>query len=244
MLRRTIRPLYSREMPTLLDRASRVALDLLFPPRCGICRAGGALLCDGCIDDLPPADGHRCQRCWMPVARGALCGQCSAAPPAYVSIRAPYVMDGAARRLAHELKYEGMTALADPMARLMLAHVDATDVDVVVAVPLHRSRKRARGYNQAEELAKQIAALTSLRADRHAVRRIRATAPLVKTMHREDRAEIMCGAFAASRERIDGTRLLLVDDVVTTGATLDACAQALRSAGAREVRCVTWARAD
>ena len=67
-LRPSIRALYSRAMPTLLDRASRVALDLLFPPRCGICRAGGSLLCADCIGDLPVADGRRCQRCWMPVA--------------------------------------------------------------------------------------------------------------------------------------------------------------------------------
>ena len=231
-------------MPTLLDRASRAALDLLFPPRCGVCRAGGELLCDDCIDDLPAADGRRCQRCWMPVARTALCRHCGESPPAYVSIRAPYVMDGAARRLAHELKYEGMTALAAPMARLMTGHVDATDVDLVVGVPLHRSRERARGYNQAEELAKHIAALTALRTDRRAVRRVRATAPLVKTMHREERSEIMRGAFTGSREHLAGARVLLIDDVVTTGTTLDACAQAMRSVGAREVRCLTWARAD
>jgi len=231
-------------MPTLLDRASRVALDLLFPPRCGICRAGGSLLCADCIDDLPIADGRRCQRCWMPVARAPLCRHCSESPPAYLSIRAPYVMDGAARRLAHELKYEGMTALAEPMSRLMIAHVDTADVDLVVAVPLHGSRKRGRGYNQAEELAKHIAALANVPAVRRAVRRIRATAPLVKTMHSEERAAIMRGAFAANREHVDAARVLLVDDVVTTGATLDACAQALRSAGAREVRCITWARAD
>ena len=231
-------------MPRLLDRASRVALDLLFPPRCGICHAGGSLLCDECIDDLPPADGRRCHRCWMPVARAALCRHCSESPPAYVSIRSPYVMDGGARRLAHELKYEGMTALAEPMARLMIEHLDAADVDLIVPVPLHRSRKRARGYNQAEELAKHIAAAAGILVERHGVRRVRATAPLVKTMHREERAEIMRGAFAGSRERLGGRRVLLVDDVVTTGATLDACAQALRAAGAPEVRCVTWARAD
>jgi competence protein ComFC len=231
-------------MPTILDRASRVALDLLFPPRCGVCRAGASLLCDDCVDELPPADGQRCQRCWMPVPRGALCRHCIESPPAYSSIRAPYVMDGAARRLAHELKYEGMTALAAPMARLMVDHFDVEDADLVVAVPLHRSRRRARGYNQAEELATRIGALTNVPCDRRAVRRIRPTAPLVKTMHREERAAIMHGAFAGAGDRIDGARVLLVDDVVTTGATLDACAEALRAAGAREVRCITWARAD
>ena len=231
-------------MTTLVDRASRIALDLLFPPRCALCGAPGTMLCATCVEELTPADGRRCDRCWMPVANSSLCRHCAQSPPAFASIRAPYVMDGGARRLAHELKYDAMIALAQPMAGLMSDGVDADGVDLVMPVPLHRSRMRARGYNQAEELAKHMARLAGLPLERRAVRRVRATAPLVKTMHREERAEIMRGAFAADAHRVAGRRILLIDDVVTTGATLDACAQALRSSGAIEVRCLTWARAD
>ncbi len=231
-------------MTALAARASRIALDLVFPPRCALCGAGGTMLCADCTSDLPPADGRRCDRCWMPVTRSTLCRHCTESPPAFVAIRAACVMDGGARRLAHELKYEGMLALAEPMARLMNEHLEPDGVDLVVPVPLHRSRMRARGYNQAVELARRIATLRALPFDRRAARRVRATAPLVKTMHREERAEIMRGAFAAEPGRVRGRRVLLVDDVVTTGATLDACAQALRAAGSVEVRCVTWARAD
>jgi ComF family protein len=109
---------------------------------------------------------------------------------------------------------------------------------------LHPGRERARGYNQAAELAKQLAANAGVALDARAVRRARNTEPLAKTMHRAERQAIVEGAFAARRERVEGRRVLLVDDVVTTGATLNACARALLDAGAAGVRCVTWARAD
>ena len=230
-------------MVTIIERASRVALDLLFPPRCALCGRGGVLLCDACTATLPPADGPRCNLCWMPSARPT-CRHCHERPPAFESIRAPFVMDGPARRLAHELKYEGLTSLAEPMAGFMAACPDVGDADVAVPVPLHRGRERSRGYNQAAELTRHLASLLDLPYDGRAARRVVDTAALARTMHRDERRAIVAGAFSADRRRIEGRRVLLVDDVVTTGATLDACAAALRAAGAASVRCVTWARAD
>ncbi|MHB8377197.1 MAG: ComF family protein [Dehalococcoidia bacterium] len=231
-------------MMEVLGRASRVAFGLLFPPQCALCRRPGALLCAGCAGALPPADGRRCDCCWMPLARGGLCRHCAEAPPSFDALRSPFILDAGARRLAHELKYGGMTAFAGPMAQLMIERAGIPVADVVVPVPLHRARERSRGYNQAAMLARHVAAGAGMRSDAGAVRRIRATAPLVKTMHREERLAIMHGAFAARPQRVDGMRVLLVDDVATTGATLDACGTALLAAGARSVRCVTWARAD
>lgn len=228
----------------MIERASRLALDLLFPLRCALCGCGGVLLCDGCAATLPPADGARCERCWMPVARATICRHCYRQPPAFESIRAAFVMDGPARRLAHELKYEGLTSLAEPMGALMAECSDVDDADVVMPVPLHRARVRSRGYNQAAELARHLAVALRAPYEPRAVRRVRDTAPLARTMHRDERRAIVGGAFAADALRVDGRRVLLVDDVVTTGATLDACAGALRDAGASAVRCVTWARAD
>ena len=231
-------------MPNLLDRVSRVTLDLLFPPQCAVCGGGGSLLCDDCATALPAADGARCARCWMPHRGTGECRHCLDAPPAFASLRAAYIMEGGARRLAHELKYEGLTSLAEPMARLIAPHVDAATVDLIVPVPLHPRRERSRGYNQAAELAKRLATLMDRTCDTRAARRIRDTAPLGKTMHREERRAIVAGAFEARAERVDGRRVLLVDDVVTTGATLDSCARALVDAGAIGVRCAVWARAD
>lgn len=130
------------------------------------------------------------------------------------------------------------------MAALMAEGAGLSNIDLVVPVPLHRGRERSRGYNQALVLARHVAASAAQPFDARAARRIRDTAPLAKTMHREERRAIVAGAFAADEARVDGRRVLLVDDVVTTGATLDACASALIEAGAAVVRCLTWARAD
>lgn len=231
----------------IVDRASRLALELLFPARCALCDRGGALLCEDCAARLPVAGGRRCRRCWMPLAAGTgdpLCAHCANDAPAFASLRSPYVLEGGARRLAHLLKYEGLTSLAEPMARLMADRARGVDADLLVPVPLHRGRERARGYNQAAELGRRVAALAGLPSERRGVRRVRDTRPLVKTMHRDERREVMRGAFAGDAAIVDGRRILLVDDVVTTGATLDACSRALLEAGAAAVRCLTWARAD
>lgn len=153
-------------------------------------------------------------------------------------------MDGGARRLTHELKYEGLTSLAEPMASLMTEAADIAGIDLIVPVPLHRGRQRRRGYNQAHELARHLSAALNLSADERCVRRVRDTAPLVKAMNREERRRTVAAAFAAEPSRVEGRSILLIDDVVTTGATLDACARALRDAGASDVRCLTWSRAD
>lgn len=180
----------------------------------------------------------------MPLARGAVCLHCAERQPAFLSVRAAFVMEGGARRLAHELKYEGMTSLAEPMALLMAPLVDPEVTDLVVPVPLHRGRERRRGYNQAALIAKHLAASAELPSDGRAIRRIRPTTPLAKTMRRDERRAIVEGAFAAEPGRVTGRRVLLIDDVVTTGATLDVCAEALLAAGAADVSCLTWARAD
>jgi len=231
-------------MPSALAAVSRVVLDLVFPPRCALCGRPDTLLCGACIDTLPAASGDRCDICFMPASMGGSCRQCVASPPAFTSLRSAFVMDAGARELVHALKYEGLTALAEPMALLAAERIAAPDADVVAAVPLHRGRERSRGYNQAFLLARGYARLAGLEVEPRALRRIRATAPLAKTMRREERLAIVEGAFAADRRAVHGRRILLVDDVATTGATLDACARVLLEAGAASVHCITWARAD
>lgn len=229
----------------LMERASRVALDLLFPPVCALCGSGGALLCDACGAGLVVAGGERCDRCWALTQPDGRCDDCGGREVAFSSLRTAFELDDGARRLVHLLKYEHLTSLAEPMAALMSERLSGEHdgVELLVPVPLHRSRARTRGFNQSALLAAHLARALGSVVDARAMRRVRATAPLSKTMHREERAAIVRGAFRAERGRVEGRRVVLVDDVATTGATLDACAVALRAAGAADVRAVTFARA-
>ena len=242
--RRDPHGVYSARMTTIIGRTYGLALDLLFPPQCAICRRAGAMLCSECAARLPLADGRRCAQCWIAIKVGGRCGECVRRPLAFMSNRSTFVFDGGARELEHHLKFRGMHALAAPMAALMFESLDAARIDLIAPVPLHRRRERSRGYNQAALLGKQLASLSALPFDPQAATRVRATARLTKTTRREDRFAIVKGAFTARRERVEGRAILLVDDVITTGATLDACASALLAAGAKSVHCATWARND
>ena len=201
------------------------------------------MLCEYCIATLPLAEAPRCERCWDDVKHGSLCGRCASTPPPFEAVRSPYAHDDGARELVHLLKYENLTSLAEPMAREMTPLVAAFAPDVIVPVPLHGGRERSRGYNQSALLAKHVGREGGITVDARAARRVRATKPLVQAMSPEERARIVDGAFRADPARVEGRRVLLVDDVVTTGATLGACAQALLDAGAESVCAVTFVRA-
>src|SRR4029079_16333221 len=110
-------------MPSLLRTtartAARVTLDLLYPPHCVLCSAGGNLLCELCVAVLPLADGPGCPICWSAISRGDRCLPCREAAPAFTTVRSPFEMSGGARSLVHRLKYDDLTSLGEPMAALM-----------------------------------------------------------------------------------------------------------------------------
>lgn len=227
-------------------RLGRAALDLVFPPRCVGCGEGGSFLCDGCVAALPVAANPRCPRCWQPGWDASLCVDCQAAPPSFDGLRAAFVYERTARELVHALKYRGMTALAPPMASLLTAAVRGYSLkaDLVAPVPLSRLRRRLRGYNQAEALARPLAMELQLPIRPQALARRRDTPPQARSADAEARRRNVSDAFVCRDRGVEGQRVLLVDDVTTTGATLAACAVALRAAGARSVWAVTFARED
>ena len=191
-----------------------------------------------------------CARCGLPfpheMEAGAQCGACLADPPPWDSARAVLAYGDVARTVALRLKYGRRIGLARLIARQMLRHVGAVGdgaPPLIVPVPLHRWRLWGRGFNQSALIADHLGRLTGWPVDRHGLRRVRRTQPL-RGMNPAQRARAVRGAFAlADGHEMQGRRVLLIDDVHTSGATAAACALVLRRGGAADVRLLCWARA-
>ena len=233
----------------LFHRAGHGLLDLVFPPHCILCRAAGAWLCDACLEQFPRLEKAVCQRCGSPLSGTApLCHPCTQNPSEIEGVRSAVLFEGGARQAVHQLKYAGQSALAVPLARLMAQcwHAAPLPVDVWAAVPLHVARQRERGYNQSYLLGREFARLVGLPEMSGTLRRVRATQAQVGLSASQRRINVY-EAFAYYPPRrgqgVQGRRVLLIDDVCTTAATLEACAIALKRAGAVGVWGFTLARA-
>lgn len=235
--------------------AGRAALDVLLPPRCLACDAGvdrpGAL-CAACFRSMSFVSAPFCAACGVPFAhRGqgsaaGLCPGCAARRPAFDRARAALRYDDAAKRVLLPFKHADRTEAALPLARLMHRAGAAllADADLIAPVPLHRWRLLKRRYNQAALLAGALGRLAGRPVVQDLLRRTRATAPL-GDLTAAARAELVAGAIAirpGRRARVAGRRVLLVDDVMTSGATACACAEALLAAGASAVDVLVAAR--
>jgi ComF family protein len=218
-------------------------LDLLFPPRCVGCQRMGAWLCPACLGEVERVPGPACARCGRPFRGGGLCPACRAAAFALQQVRAPFFFDGVVQRAVHELKYRGRRVLAGPLGGLLADYLRGLGwpAAAIVPVPLHRQRERARGYNQSAVLARVLAAQVGWPLQEAGLVRRRDTRPQVG-LDGPARQENVRGAFAWEAPSPPPPRVLLLDDVYTTGATMEACAEALREAGAQEVRGLALAR--
>lgn len=202
--------------------------------------------CALCQRPLSPVHQPRPEASGFGADREPLCGFCRRGLNHFDRLRSFGAFDGVLRDLLHLFKYNGVTPLARPLSRLLelVAHQEPAlrQVDVVLPVPLHPRQQRARGYNQAELLARHLARALDLTLADSALARIRDTASQTGLTPRQRRENVR-GAFAvAERSALKGKRILLIDDVATTGATLNACARTLKRAGAARVEAATVAR--
>lgn len=224
------------------------------------CRLCGELLttasrvpvCPSCLGRVRPLELlASCDRCQRPLSAAAvspdgaaLCGPCRQEETTFDRLRTFGAYDGELRSLIVLLKYNSVRPLARPLgewlAALLHQHPEMAEVDVLVPVPLHPTRQRSRGFNQAELLARELRRWTSLRVETRWLRRVKDT-PSQTGLTPNQREENVRGAFS-SETSLDAARILLLDDVCTTGATLNACAQVLKRAGAARVNAVTVAR--
>lgn len=210
----------------------------LLPPRCLICDERGANeldLCASCHDRLP-FNRACCARCALPLAVAAeACGACLRRPPAQDLTRAAFVYRAPLNRLLPRAKFHGDLPSTRLLGRLMARELaDAARPQVLVPVPLHRDRLRRRGYDQALELARPLARALALPLRDDLLRRVRATAPQSRLASPQRRRNLR-GAFAVSTSGALPMHIALVDDVMTTGATVEAAATALRRAGVARV---------
>jgi ComF family protein len=231
-------------------------LDILFPPLCHACKsfipdAGAIHLCESCLAGSPAIASPHCTLCGLPfLTEGGtdhLCGGCIRNPPSFAAARAAVMFDGPVRDLIHRFKYGKKVQHCRPLglltARQLGEFVAASSADLIIPVPLHVKRLRERGFNQALLLTEALAKQWRLPLSRHNLRRIRWTEPQI-SLSALERKENVRGAFAVhDAAGVRNRRIILVDDVYTTGSTVAECSRTLRKAGAEAVFVATISRA-
>jgi ComF family protein len=234
-------------------------LDLLFPPRCVSCGAGGAVLCAACVAELRSPAPPLCAHCGRSLAsfsadhrstanRCPLCAP-GTTPSALTAIRVALRYEGGARKAIHALKYNGQRRLAEPLGDLLAEAYrrEPWPVELIVPMPLHATRERQRGYNQAMLLARSCGTRLGVPVRGELLRRVRATESQTH-LSRAERQSNVAGAFAlagrAATAEVAGKHILLLDDVTTTGSTLEAAARALASASPAAIWALALARPE
>ena len=232
---------------SVLSRASASVLDFVLPARCAGCgdvvgEAGE--FCPDCWGAIDWLGSGGCERCAMPLSgpQHELCAACEAKPPLVERTVAAVRYDDLTRTLALKLKYGRRVGLAKVMGRAMARHVNTEEGMIIAPVPLHTGRLWRRGFNQAALLAREIGRRTGGEVIQDLLERKRATMPMTN-MSPSQRDRNVRGAIDLRKGRqVEGRTIILIDDVRTSGATIEACARPLLKAGARRVESVLWAR--
>ncbi len=236
----------------LLYHTMWCALDWIFPPSCGGCGKPGFRWCKDCQEKVERITGLVCARCGDPLETQnqpsphaePLCFDCRTQAPMFEALRSYAIFSGTLREALHRLKYQRDIGLGEALCKHLIELYNDLkwDLDMVTPVPLSKKRARERGYNQTALLAKPLAYAIQKPYQPGALHRFRETRSQVGLSAKE-RRENVNDAFQADEEKVKGKVVLVIDDVMTTGSTISACAQALRIAGASAVYGLTLARA-
>lgn len=220
-------------------------IDWVYPPRCASCGKWGDRWCSSCQGKVNILSTEElCPLCGIPQTGLELCAECSTYQPVFTALRSWGNYEGTLRTVIHRLKYHSDIGLSENLAKPLTGLLNDLhwQVDLVTAVPLSSKRRRERGYNQAALLARWVSLSVDLPFQLNALQRLRDTTSQVG-LHAHQRRQNVAGAFQARSTLANGKSVLIIDDVTTTGATMQACAHALKSAGACQVYGLTLARA-
>lgn len=221
-------------------------LDWIFPPFCVNCHQIGYEICPDCFAGIALLEHRKtCEHCGKIITKGLICHECEHDPPAFDQLRSWAEYQGAMQKIITRIKYQRgiglIPYLVEPLSKIINAR--NWPVDMIVPVPLGKKRLRERGYNQAEWIAKPIARALKVPFISRALRRIKETRSQVG-LHAAERGQNMAGAFQADQTLCQDKNILLIDDIATTGATLNECARALKLVGAKKIYCFTVARTN
>jgi len=230
-------------LPQLI-KLKGVALNLLFPQFCVGCGRDGAFICLECVNKLPHIEPPVCLKCGIPIIENSFCDACANWAADIDGIRAPLRFEGIIRESVHQLKYQNLRAISATLAEMLREFlvVNPVSADLLIPVPLHPKRLRERGYNQSALLAQELSKSIGIPVDEKSLVRTRYSLPQARTKSVAERHLNVVGLFECSADTVRGKNILVLDDVTTSGATLNACATALKQAGAVAVRGLALAK--
>lgn len=221
-----------------------LVVDSFFPRRCVGCGRLGGFLCPECLGKLPRLSPPLCPNCGRPQASGIVCPDCWQRQTEIDGIRSLFRFDEIIRKAIHQLKYRNLKAISPCLAELLADYLRSNPLpgEVLICVPLHSRRLRERGYNQSNLLARELGERIDLPVIDNCLIRVKQAQPQVRAVDVEERRRNVADAFVCRDERVSGRQIILVDDVCTSGATLESCAVALKNKGATSVWGLTLAR--
>lgn len=227
-----------------LRQLQNEVIDLFFPRECVGCGKVDDFICVKCSKNLPRLFPPLCPRCGKPEPSGSFCHECWGKSGSYDRIYSVFIFDGTLRKAVHSLKYHNLRAIAGCLSHYLADYYIENKLsgDILVPVPLHEKRIRERGYNQSALLARELSRIVGIPVNEKLIKRTRDCSPQARTINVEERRRNMENAFGPVGNGIVGKDIIVIDDVCTSGATMESCALALKTAGAKRVTGFTLAR--